>query len=70
MNDIRLHNVYDNQQTGGYEARVDIFRGKSTFRYPCHVPGPKTMDMEQVCNSLTQQALRMSDTGSTLHSKF
>jgi len=70
MNDIRLHNVHYNPQASAFEARVDINRGSTTYRYPCHVPGPMTMDMEQVCDQLTQQALRMSDTGATMMSRF
>ncbi|WP_342077700.1 orotidine 5'-phosphate decarboxylase [Yoonia sp. SS1-5] len=70
MNDVRLHNVHYNPQAGAFEARVDIDRGQTTFRYPCQVPGPMTMDMDQVCLSLTRQALRMSDTGANLRSRF
>jgi len=70
MNDIRLHNVHYNPQASAFEARVDIRRGQTTFRYPCQVPGPMNMDMEKVCQNLTQQALHMSDTGGGMVSRF
>lgn len=70
MNDIRLHNLHYNASAGAFEARVDINRGSTTFRYPCHVTGPMNMDMDQVCTKLTMQALRMSDTGTGLVSRF
>lgn len=70
MSDIRLHNVHYNPQAAAFEARVDINRGNATYRYPCHVTGPMTMDMDQVCLRLTQQALRMSDTGASMMSRF
>jgi hypothetical protein len=70
MSKIKLHNVYYNGQSGAFEARVDIRRGDHTFRYPCQVSAPKTMDMEQVCQQLTEQAINMSDSGSIYLSRF
>lgn len=68
--DISLGDVRYNAQTGAFEARVDIARGNSTFRYPCQVAGPVTMDMDQVRAGLRRNALRMSDTGSELLSRL
>ena len=70
MSDIRLHNVHYNPKAAAFEARVDINRGNTTYRYPCYIPGPMTMDMQQVCDRLTQQALGMSDTGAAMVSRF
>lgn len=70
MRDILLHNVYYNQNAGAFEARVDIRRGESTFRYPCQVTGPQTMDIDLVCNQLTQQAINMSDSGAAFLTRF
>jgi len=70
MKNVQVHNVQYNPQIGAFEGRVDIQRGERTFRYPCHVTGPMTLGMDQVCASLTQQALRMSDSGTNLMSRF
>jgi len=70
MNNVRVHNVQYNPQMGAFEARVDITRGGKTYRYPCQVTAPMTLGMEQVCDSLTQQAMRMSDSGTNLVSRF
>ena len=70
MRDVRLHNLHYNSQAGAFEARVDINRGQTTYRYPCQFTGPASMDMEIVCKGLTQQALRMSDTGTGLMPRF
>lgn len=70
MSNIKLHNVYYNGDKGTFEARVDIRRGEHTFRYPCQLAGPKTMSMDEVCERLTQQAVRMSDSGAVFQSRF
>ena len=70
MSKIKLHNVYYNGQAGAFEARVDIRRGAQTYRYPCQLSGPKTMDMKQVCEQLTLQAISMSDSGAVYLSRF
>ena len=66
MTQINLGDVRYNATAGAFEARVDIQRAGRTFRYPCQVPGPMTMDMERVRTGLARHALRMSDTGSSL----
>jgi len=66
--DINLGNVRYNAQAGAFEARVDIVRGNTTYRYPCHIVGPMTMDMREVRAGLRQSALRMSDSSPELMS--
>jgi hypothetical protein len=61
MSGIRLGSVSYNDRLGAFQARVDIERNGTTFRYPCQISGPETMDIELVRMGLTQQALRMSD---------
>lgn len=65
---ISLGDVRYNATSGAFEARVDVARGTSTFRYPCSVAGPVTMDMDQVRASLKRRAMRMSDTSPDLMS--
>ncbi|MEO9864617.1 MAG: orotidine 5'-phosphate decarboxylase [Yoonia sp.] len=65
---ISLGDVRYNATAGAFEARVDIARGTSTFRYPCSVAGPVTMDMDQVRDGLKRRAMRMSDTNPDLMS--
>ncbi|MCK0121082.1 orotidine 5'-phosphate decarboxylase [Loktanella sp. F6476L] len=65
---ISLGDVRYNATAGAFEARVDIARGTSTFRYPCSVAGPVTMDMDQVRDGLKRRAMRMSDTSPDLMS--
>ncbi|MBS1301963.1 orotidine 5'-phosphate decarboxylase [Loktanella sp. SALINAS62] len=66
MTQINLGSVRYNATAGAFEARVDIQRAGQTFRYPCQVAGPMTMDMERVKSGLARHALRMSDSGSSL----
>lgn len=61
MSGIRLGSVSYNLRLGAFQARVDVERNGTTFRYPCQISGPATMDIEMVRLGLTQQALRMSD---------
>lgn len=67
---ISLGDVRYNATAGAFEARVDIARGTTTFRYPCSVAGPMTMDMDQVRESLKRRAVRMSDSGPALMSRI
>lgn len=59
---VRFKDVHYNQRDGAFEARVDIQRGGRTFRYPCRVTGPITMDAARVRAGLYAKALKMSDT--------
>lgn len=68
MTQIDLGSVRYNPSVGAFEARVDIRRSGQTFRYPCQVAGPMTMDMDTVRSGLARHALRMSDSGSNLMS--
>ncbi|SMY09028.1 orotidine 5'-phosphate decarboxylase [Flavimaricola marinus] len=61
MAQVRLNNVRYNAAKGAFEARVDVIRHGTVFRYPCQVPGPANMDYEQVSAELAHSALRMSD---------
>ncbi|WP_323035317.1 orotidine 5'-phosphate decarboxylase [Pararhodobacter sp.] len=45
---------------GAFEARVDIERDGRTFRYPCLVRGPQTMDPRMVRESVLFQVGKMS----------
>ena len=63
---ISLGDVHYNPSAGAFEARVDIARDEITFRYPCSVTGPVTMDMTQVRERLKMRAVRMSDSSPEL----
>ncbi len=67
---INLGDVRYNARAGAFEARVDITRGNTTYRYPCQISGPITMDPGQVCAGLRRKALRMSDSSPDLVSRF
>jgi hypothetical protein len=62
MQTIKIGTVHYNAKSGAFEARVDIARNNRTFRYPCALTGPASMDAPQVIAGLQRQALRMSDT--------
>lgn len=68
MTRMTLHAIGYNASRGAFEARVDIHRAGTTFRYPCSVEGPVTLEPETVRQSLLHQAERMSDTGASLRS--
>ena len=70
MAQINLGDVRYNPSAGAFEARVDITHSGRTFRYPCQVAGPVTMDMAQVRDGLARHALRMSDSGALLMSSI
>lgn len=70
MTQISLGDVRYNATAGAFEARVDIERNGTTYRYPCQVAGPVNMDMDRVRSGLASHAMRMSDTGSNLLSKI
>lgn len=63
MGMIRLGDVRYNAQMGAFEARVDVERDGTTYRYPCQVSGPLDMDSNLVSQNLTKHALRQSDSG-------
>lgn len=65
---MQIKRVSYNPAIGAFEGRVDISRNGRTFRYPCQVAGPMTMDMDQVHAGLARHAMRMSDTGTNLMS--
>lgn len=44
---------------GAFEARVDIEHNGRTFRYPCVVRGPESMDARMVRESILFQASKM-----------
>ncbi|SMY09027.1 hypothetical protein [Flavimaricola marinus] len=68
MAHMSVSKINYNANSGMYEARVDVRRGGTTFRYPCAVPGTLVMDTDRVRSRLMQQAERMSDSGSSLRS--
>lgn len=68
MTNVEIGPVRYNPARGAFEARVDIARAGRTFRYPCEVRGPVTMDEEIVRSALASHALGMSDSGKGLFS--
>lgn len=61
MANIRIGKISYNDRIGIFEARVDIIRESGTFRYPCALPGPRTMDPAEVEAGLATHARAMSD---------
>ena len=59
---MRINHLRYNARLGKFEASVDIQRDGRTYRYPCEVSGPQSMDPATVTASLAQRALNMSDT--------
>ncbi len=70
MTQIKLGDVRYNPQCGAFEARVDVLRDGTTYRYPCQTPGPIDMAFDAIASGLTRHAMRMSDSGSTLKSSY
>ncbi len=66
MQTVSLGDVRYNATACAFEACADVQSGTQTFRYPCEVVGPMTMDMKRVRAGLEQQARRMSVRGSGL----
>lgn len=58
---VRFKDIHYNAKIGAFEGRVDIVRGTRTFRYPCSLAGPISMDVGQVRAGLYSRALKMSD---------
>lgn len=67
MAQIRLNDVNYNAAKGAFEARVDVIRHGTVFRYPCMMRGPADMAFELVSSGLAQHALRMSDSTDPSH---
>lgn len=59
---MRINNLRYNAQSGAFMASVDIQRDGRTFRYPCELRGPQSMDPATIAAGLADRALRMSDT--------
>ncbi len=59
---MHIKNLRYNAAAGVFKASVDIERFGRTFRYPCEVPGPHSMDQNAVIDRLRHRALQMSDT--------
>ena len=68
MENVTLGTVRYNPAVGAFEARVDIERGGTTYRYPCQLHGPLTLPEDQVRSGLARNAMRMSDSGGTTRS--
>lgn len=58
---ITLGQVHYNASLGGFEARVDVRRQGTTFRYPCLVRAPQSADLSWVSDALRNHALSLSD---------
>jgi hypothetical protein len=58
---MRINNLHYNARAGAFEASVDIMREGRTFRYPCELHAPQTMDPASVTAGLAARALHMSD---------
>ncbi len=59
---MRINNLHYNARSGAFEASVDIQRDGRTFRYPCELVGPQSMDPATVAAGLAHRAMKMSDT--------
>ncbi len=70
MSQITVHNISYNAGTQAFEARVDVRKGQSTFRYPCQVAADMMTPLRDVQSQLRQQALRMSDSNPDLMSSL
>ncbi len=70
MQNLTVENVRYNAAIGAFQARVDIERCGTTYRYPCEVKGPITMGMNKVRRDLARHASKMSDSGSSLMSRL
>ena len=66
MSHMTMNQFSYNATSGMFEARIDVQRGGVTFRYPCAVAGPVTMEPATARSRLMQQARRMSENGSSL----
>ncbi len=62
MQNIRMGEIQYNDLIGAFEARVDVERDHSVYRYPCRLSAPRSLDDDAVRFGLACQALRMSDT--------
>lgn len=62
MQSVELHDIQYDPSRGAFEARVDVTRDDSTFRYPCRLRAPADLAQDKVRLGLIAQALRMSDT--------
>lgn len=65
---MKIKNIRYDAAAGAFEARVDVEHGGRTFRYPCVVRGPITMDEEIVRACVVHQASQMSGLKSNLYS--
>jgi len=63
MKNVSFGPIRYNPALGAFEARVDIARGRRTFRYPARLPAPLDLDAESVRAGLANRALQMSDSG-------
>jgi hypothetical protein len=61
MTAITIGAIRYNAINQAYEARVDVTRHGTTFRYPCQMTGPADLEPSIVASELTHQAMRMSD---------
>lgn len=68
MTNIKLGDVRYNARMGAFEARVDVLRDSTTYRYPCQIAGPMDMSCDAVAAGLAAHAIRMSDSGTALRS--
>ncbi len=59
---MRINNLRYNAHAGAFQASVDIQRDGRTYRYPCELPAPQSMDPATVTAGLAARALHMSDT--------
>lgn len=59
---MNIKNLRYSAKEQAFMASVDIERFGRTFRYPCAVHGPQSMDPAAVVNRLRHKALQMSDT--------
>lgn len=65
---LQIGAVRYNAKSGAFEAPVDLRRDGRTYRFPCQVAGPVTMDADRVTAGLIKNAILMSDHGTKLQS--
>ena len=65
---MQIGKIVYNASAEAFEARVDVERDGRTFKYPCAVSGPVTMNESDVRVILNRQACQMSAIHPNLYS--
>ena len=70
MSAYEVGDIRYNARAGAFEAGVDIVKDGTTYRYPCSVGGPMTMEPAQVTAALARHGARQSGVGADLMSSI